>query len=170
MRWYLVEVNGFLFQQHHCVLFLVAVPIPSQHRFPTFSPNSPIIWHSNPIAPAYSHASNMGVTYTRSNFFEKIKEKEKDTQIYFSYVFYNGKKNGNGIFSMKKKTNILFYFFHICWEFNGYLFNIVLVIYNVITANRKPFIIISLIVYEIKNYFTLQQKCMIWDNFLAQKI
>ena len=111
MRWYLVEVNGFLFQQHHCVLFLVAVPTPSQHRFPTFSPNSPIIWHSNPIAPAYSHASNMGVTYTRSNFFEKIKEKEKDTQIYFSYVFYNGKKNGNGIFSMKKTTKYFILFF-----------------------------------------------------------
>ena len=170
MRWYLVEVNGFLFQQHHCVLFLVAASTPLQHRFSTFSPNSPIISQSNQITTTYSRASNMGVIYARSNFFEKIKDKEKDIQKYFSYVFYNGQKNGNGIFCTQKKTNILFYFFHIRWEFNGYLFNIVLVIYNVITANRKPFIIISLIVYEIKNYFTLQQKCMIWDNFLAQKI
>ena len=126
----------------------------------------------NPINPnpSYSCTSHLHTNQSPSNFFEKRMRKEKDKQIYFSYVFHNGKKNRSEIFSTKKTRNILFYYFQIYLKCNGYLFNIVLLISSIITTQHKGSIIIALILFNEKNNFDTLQKIHILGHFLTKKI
>ena len=126
----------------------------------------------NPIhpTPRYSYTAYLPTIQSPSNFFEKRMRKEKDREIYFSYGFYNGEKNRSEIFSMKKKRNILFYFFQIYLKYNGYLFNIVLILSSIITAHRKGAIVIALIVCNKKNNFEGLQKMRILVHFLTKKM
>ena len=142
----------------------------TQHRFPTFLSKSPIIPHHISTALGYSRRTYMAIAYSSSNFFEKINVKEKDREKYFYYVFYNGKKNGSGIFCAKNIRNILFYYFEIHYKFDGYLFNIILIITSIITANHKRVSIVPLIVCKEKNIFDRLLKMQICDYFLIKKM
>ena len=120
--------------------------------------------------PQYSYTVTSPTVYTPSNFFEKRMMAEKDRQICFYNVFYNGKKNGSDIFYMEKKRNIVFYYFQIYSKFNGYLFNIALLISSIITTKDRRLIIIALILLNKKNNFVRLQKMQIFGHFLQKKI
>ena len=142
----------------------------SRDRFLTFPPKSPIIPYPIPTASSYSHGTHMVITCSSSNFFEKSKMKENERGKFFCYVFYNGKKNGSGIFCSKKPENILLYYFDTRCEFDGYLFFTVLIITNITAANNKRVSIIASIVLNTKNFFNTLQKMRILDDLLIQKL
>ena len=142
----------------------------SQHRFPTFTSQSLTIRYPLPATTSYSRGTHNVITCSSLNFFEKSKMKEKEIDTFFSYVFYNGKKNGSDIFGTEFKRNFLFHYFDMYWEFDVYLFNIVLIIATIIIANNKRVTIMASIVLIQKNHFDTLQKIQILDHFLMKKI
>ena len=123
----------------------------------------------NPYPP-YCCTCHPSTNQSPSNFFEKIMRKEKDVEIYFCYVFYNAKKNPSEIFSNEKERNILFFYFQIYSKCNGYLFNIITIMSNVITTHNKRVDIIALIVLNKKNKFEGLRQMDILVQFFTKKL
>ena len=119
--------------------------------------------------PAYWCTTQPLIKQSSSNFFEKRMMKEKDRQICFWYVFYNGEKNASEIFSIEKQRNILFHYFQIYSKFNGYLSNITLLMFSITTTKYKRLIIIAFILFNKKNDFVKLRKMEILDHFLKKK-
>ena len=97
------------------------------------------------------------------------RERERSRKKFFN-AFYNGEKNASEIFSIKFETSIIFLFFQICLEFNGYLIIHTILISDSIATNQKPANAIALIVLYIKNNFDLCQKMEILVDFLSEKM
>ena len=140
-----------------------------QYRFMLFAIISPP--NPNPIEPTtyYLDTTYTHTHHTRSNFFGKRNVKEKDRKINFLMYFTMDKKMGTRFFCMKIKRNILFDFFLIWLDCNGYLFNIVLIITTNIIAKEVSPSIISLILFKIKNDFSLHPKNSDLTQFFVTK-